>query len=342
MEAEWPVIASYKKELVVSKWYLMGFELNEHCQRRHRWQSQAWTMGTDPQRARTVRNWTDTKKDNIQEWGSEDIARRKRRIGNKDGGKDVWTRKFTQLHNWIGTELAESCTASKLPAKIVTRGHPPGHSSGTRSWFIKCFRRWCIDGLLSTFALPLSWYGRGCCKRLAHIKFRNDIRFVLPLWNSKPQTLLPSWHLKKLIRCTSHKPNCQISLIPNHQFGTTSVYWSSNFETSFEWHLHELVPWNPCELWIAWSSFGSSLWVIPVPHNLLGIFLHNIQTCTISHFQMTACTWNVWSMEYTYWNLYNPFSSSKLASRYLLQTLETLKPWLDYTHCGSAFQSSLQ
>ena len=46
----------------------------------------------------------------------------------------------------------------------------------------------------------------------------------MPLWNSKPQALLPSWHFKKLIRCMSYKPRSQILLIHNHQVRTTSVY----------------------------------------------------------------------------------------------------------------------
>ena len=43
---------------------------------------------------------------------------------------------------------------------------------------------------------------------------------------------------------------------------------------SFEWHLFKLVPLSPCELGIAWSSFGSSLCVFPLSHNFLEIFLH--------------------------------------------------------------------
>ena len=49
----------------------------------------SWTMSTGLQRARTIWNWTDTKEDDVQEWGSGDIARRERRIGNEDSGANV-------------------------------------------------------------------------------------------------------------------------------------------------------------------------------------------------------------------------------------------------------------
>jgi len=55
------------------------------------------------------------------------------------------------------------------------------------------------------------------------------------------------------------KPVVEYILIHNHQFRTTSVYWYIYSESAIQLILVAL---NPSELWVTWSSFGSSLWII--------------------------------------------------------------------------------
>ena len=135
--------------------------------------------------------------------------------------------------------------------------------------------------------------------------------------------ILPSWHLKKLARCTFYEASCRtlvylyitISAGPQVRIG---IYIP---QALFEW-LFELVTCYLPELRITWSSFCSNLWVISPSHNLVEIFLTRKQTCTTSPFLMIAGSWNVWSMEYTSSNSHNPFSSSTLGSRDSLLVLE--------------------
>jgi hypothetical protein len=50
---------------------------------------------------------------------------------------------------------------------------------------------------------------------------------LLLLWSTRPHSqtqILPSWKVKKLPRCTSHKASFEYILMHNHQFGTTSAY----------------------------------------------------------------------------------------------------------------------
>ena len=98
----------------------------------------------------------------------------------------------------------------------------------------------------------------------------------------------PSWTVKTLPRCRSHKVSCRIFTYtwPSGRDQQCVLINLSRKCRSNDAIQIILVACNSSELWVTWSTFRSSLWIIS--HNLLECFLTRLQCYTTSHFLMTG------------------------------------------------------